>query len=261
MEELQYAIAPAVLAALIGLGGTVANYIGARRGQKKQLEAQQEALAVQRDYDRPVMQMARFQEAGLNPNLVYSQGSAGNQSRPMEVPNYQEPATTQFGSQAADLVLKYQQAKLMESQRDLTDNRVIESTIRRDLMGAQRDLVKANPYMRKEYVDSMVRNLKGIADLKEQEAGFRKETVGGYVGDTEYMVPVERGYAIMQQEFDRVVQRFKLETLDQKMKAELIQGKGFQNALSEIQMKWMKNAEITPQHIYLFIQMLLSKML
>lgn len=36
------------------------------------------------DYNSPAMQMARFRAAGLNPNLIYSQGNAGNQASPVE---------------------------------------------------------------------------------------------------------------------------------------------------------------------------------
>lgn len=39
-------------------------------------------------YNSPTSQMARFKEAGLNPNLIYGQGSAGNAS---QLPKYQAP--------------------------------------------------------------------------------------------------------------------------------------------------------------------------
>lgn len=37
---------------------------------------------MQADYNSPANQMRRFQEAGLNPNLIYGQGSNGNMSSP-----------------------------------------------------------------------------------------------------------------------------------------------------------------------------------
>ena len=36
----------------------------------------------QNEYNSPQAQMQRFQEAGLNPSLIYGQGSAGNASAP-----------------------------------------------------------------------------------------------------------------------------------------------------------------------------------
>lgn len=45
---------------------------------------------MQNEYNSPQAQMQRFQEAGLNPNLVYSQGNPGNAS-PITTPDVQTP--------------------------------------------------------------------------------------------------------------------------------------------------------------------------
>lgn len=47
-----------------------------------QYDLQNEQIRAQNEYNSPVQQMARYQEAGLNPNLIYGSGSAsaGNQS-------------------------------------------------------------------------------------------------------------------------------------------------------------------------------------
>lgn len=42
----------------------------------------------QNEYNSPTAQMNRFKEAGLNPNLIYSRGSAGNAEG---IPQYQAP--------------------------------------------------------------------------------------------------------------------------------------------------------------------------
>jgi len=42
----------------------------------------------QNQYNSPAAQMARFKEGGLNPNLMYGQGSAGNAT---QMPRYQAP--------------------------------------------------------------------------------------------------------------------------------------------------------------------------
>lgn len=45
------------------------------------------------EYNKPVNQMARFQEAGLNPHLIYGQGNAGNASSvpAANIARYQAP--------------------------------------------------------------------------------------------------------------------------------------------------------------------------
>lgn len=44
------------------------------------------------EYNSPAAQMKRFQEAGLNPNLIYGQGNAGN-ATPIPTPDVQTPQT------------------------------------------------------------------------------------------------------------------------------------------------------------------------
>lgn len=84
-------MAPAVAAALIGATGgllqsgmqmlsnqrqNVVNARNARQAQQWELEMWNRM----NEYNTPANQIARFQAAGLNPHLAYSQGSAGNTS-------------------------------------------------------------------------------------------------------------------------------------------------------------------------------------
>ena len=77
-------MAPAIGAALIGVGGGILNTIGGLFGNKQQqnINAQtyermrKDSLAdwaMMNEYNSPKMQMQRFKEAGLNPNLIYGQ--------------------------------------------------------------------------------------------------------------------------------------------------------------------------------------------
>lgn len=83
-------------------GGIIDSFVAAdtaRRNTDKTIEAQRREaeLAYQRSvamwhmqnaYNSPAEQMKRFGAAGLNPHLIYGQGSAGNSS---STPNYQPP--------------------------------------------------------------------------------------------------------------------------------------------------------------------------
>lgn len=53
-----------------------------------QFDLQRQMIAEQNTYNSPLEQMKRFGAAGLNPNLVYSQGTPGNQT---EIAKYQTP--------------------------------------------------------------------------------------------------------------------------------------------------------------------------
>lgn len=73
-------------------------------------------------YNTPSAQMARFKEAGLNPNLIYGQGTAGNAA---SSPQYQ---TTRAEKAAAitpqhnplTMLAQYQQIRQANAQTDLT---------------------------------------------------------------------------------------------------------------------------------------------
>lgn len=58
-------------------GGVLDDLTG-RRNMREQNEYNLKMWHLQNEYNKPVNQMKRFQEAGLNPNLIYSQGNAGN---------------------------------------------------------------------------------------------------------------------------------------------------------------------------------------
>lgn len=52
---------------------------------------------MQNEYNTPFAQMQRFKEAGLNPNLIYGQGSSGNATT---LPRYQAPRVDYSGRKA-----------------------------------------------------------------------------------------------------------------------------------------------------------------
>lgn len=66
---------------------------------------------MQNDYNSPQAQMKRFQEAGLNPNLVYGQGNAGN-AGPISTPDVQTPQfrTPEWGNAVSSAGMAYMNA-------------------------------------------------------------------------------------------------------------------------------------------------------
>lgn len=253
-------------APLMGLVQTAGNIAGAERQAKhnKDLAAFQhsknmELLKYQLDYNTPAMQMQRFKDAGLNPNLVYGQGNPGNMSSAPSYPDIRpsdyQGAVSGAITQMADLAIKSNQAKLLETQAGLNETKIDESTVKQSLMAAQRDLVKSNPYMRKEYVNAMVLQLESLAKLKAQEASFMTDwtTVDG--------VKWQRGYLKMQRDLDSMLKKLNIQSADLAVKARIIEGKEFDNILKEVQARWMKDGDITPQHVYQGIAMLIRALM
>lgn len=61
-----------------GIIGSGLNYLFNKRLAEQQNQYNIDMWKMQAEYNSPQAQMQRFQEAGLNPNLIYGQGSNGN---------------------------------------------------------------------------------------------------------------------------------------------------------------------------------------
>lgn len=107
---------PAIIAGAGALAGGIAGGLfnrGATAGANKtniklareQMQFEERMVKEQNEYNSPANQMARYAQAGLNPNLVYQQGNSGNQT---SVPSYNradvKPATFDFQSDMAGAV-------------------------------------------------------------------------------------------------------------------------------------------------------------
>ena len=63
---------------LLGFGASLFNTGMNAYSQREANKATRDLWREQAEYNKPINQMARYQEAGLNPNLIYSQGNPGN---------------------------------------------------------------------------------------------------------------------------------------------------------------------------------------
>lgn len=256
----------------LAVGTLAANIGGALFGQHRQQESNRdlaafqhnknmELLKYQLDYNSPVQQMERYREAGLNPNLIYGQGTSGNMESPPRYPDI-KPADLQSG--LVNLGTQFQQMRLMEGQADLVQVKAQESGVKQDVMRVQQNLMKANPWLNKSYVEATITMLQSSATLKKQESDFMTSVTTGTPGarpqldDTTHQ---EIGFHKMNAELQTLFNKWDLQEKDKQIKARIFESKGFQNDLSKIQLNWMKDGDITPQHIYMGIMLLLSKMM
>lgn len=90
---------PAAIAAAAAIGTGLLGARSARRNTDRTIRANREmaeyayskeleAWHRQNEYNRPVAQMERFRDAGLNPHLIYGQGTAGQAT---QMPQYNAP--------------------------------------------------------------------------------------------------------------------------------------------------------------------------
>lgn len=251
-------MAPWIIPAASAAWSFFSNWLGGKQQKdtnmdlaKFQAEANERLLQKQLDYDRPVNQMARFQEAGLNPHLIYGQGSPGNQGTPLRYPDIKPPDM----QKAFDMVPVANQTAMTMSQTAALDARTRKDTVVAELNKLQARVVAQNPLLNTEGYKAIIDGLKTTAELKAAQTQMTKTQ--GFIAEASGGWQVEK----VQREVNLLEQRFKLGELDSKIKAQVLQSKEFQNAILEVQKKWLTDADITPQHIYQAIMMLLMKSL
>lgn len=107
---------PAIIGGAAALAGGLVGGLMNRKSQKdankaniqlarEQQQFEQKMVQQQNEYNSPSAQMQRYAQAGLNPNLVYTQGNPGNQT---SIPSYQraevKPVQFNFQSDMANAV-------------------------------------------------------------------------------------------------------------------------------------------------------------
>lgn len=92
--------ASSLLGGLVGLGNTALTYKYNKKLAEQQNQFNLDMWNLQNEYNSPSSQMRRFAEAGLNPNLIYGQGSSGNSS---SAPQMVTPDAPKFDKAAQEL--------------------------------------------------------------------------------------------------------------------------------------------------------------
>lgn len=246
-------LVPAIVAGV----SAIAQGISQRRQNKKNMElakfqneANQSSIDRQNEYNAPAAQMARYSDAGLNPNLVYSQGNPGNQSG---IASYPDIGRTDYQSAAANLVPSFNQSALMQSQVAANNAKTTQTYAMTEVNRMQAKLIAANPLLNDEGFTSIIDGLKATAQLKyTQSAG---NIIENQINATSAGHQVEKIF----REVQLLEQKFNLGTSDQAIKAQVLKSKEFANAILEVQKKFMTDGDITPQHVLQFVMMLLSK--
>lgn len=259
-----------VVPAIMGAASLVGSWIGNARQKREnraiakyQAQKDLEFLAQQNLYNEPKNQMARFQEAGLNPNLIYGQGNPGNQSSPQQYPQQQ---TVDYGDMGMSKALQLsQQVGLAQSQIQAQNAQTRRTGVLTQLNQLQAEVLRNNPLLHGA-LEPIITSLKATAESKVANAGMDTAKSEWFRGEKDFKIDGvtlhgPAGILKMETELKLLEQKYNLGTADGSIKAQIIQSQQFQNDLLEIQKKWMADGEITPQHIFQFAQMLLMKLL
>lgn len=212
---------PAIIGGAAAIAGGLAGGLFNRKSQKdanktniqlarEQQQFEERMVQQQNEYNSPVNQMKRFADAGLNPNLVYTQGNPGNQT---SIPSYQranvQPAQFNFQQDMANAVAQvYNNLQAVaqirkanadasgqeidnmikfgswENQMNFNNSRykaldefytnpelfLKSKKLQNDLLGAQYDLTANNAALKRMEVDWMNGNDIGLGMYPEDDA-------------------------------------------------------------------------------------------
>lgn len=142
------------------------------------------------DYNSPVNQMKRYEEAGLNPNLLFSQVSAGNAT---------QPSVPQSGAARFNLDL----SRYLRKQDKMTDEELTRQGLENEILKLRKesiahDLAYArfhNMPTRTPWQAAFMLNAKDAVKEHFDDPNSVGNKVGNYVGEQAYDVthPVSSG--------------------------------------------------------------------
>lgn len=247
----------------IGAGSVASNSEYHKRKKLMRMAYEQDIAnwKMQNEYNSPAAQRARMEAANLNPALMYGTGSSGGGTAgpPPAAPNVPPPELMKvYGNMGTNFMDMLSTIKLKDSQTNLNNQKQNESGIKQDLMKSQKAVVDANPYLDAKYLNAVVQIMSNTADLKQSERNhlLSQDKPPGSP-DSNRNVQQES----INTQLQTLLDKHKLNQADQKLKAEILKSTEFKNDLQKIQVDWMKQGDITPQHIYQGILLLLSKMM
>lgn len=251
------ALLPAIIGAASALTQSIRNRSAAKQQQKHNLElaqfqadANEDYLDKQLEYNSPENQMLRFQKAGLNPHLIYGQGNPGNQASPLSFPDIR-PADFQSGPQAFSA--DFNRSMLTMSQVQAQNAKTVQTYALTEVNKLQARVLEANPLLNNDGFKAIIDGLKATAAVKEQTG--KQMQLDFQMSEVTYQHRANKIF----QEVENLEKQFDLMKLDEKIKAEVLQSKQFQNAILEIQKKFIADGDIGPQQILQFIMLLLTK--
>jgi len=233
-------VVPAAIAAVTG----IANAIGRRR-ERKLNEAYQRG---QNEYNSPASQMRRYQAAGLNPNLVYSQGTPGQQSESLRAPSGTSTVGTDFAN-------TYNSSALAQSQVSAREASTERTKVLTDIDKLKGEVISRNPLLNDDAFNAIIDTLTDTARIKASEAGIRENDK--FYSDATRQLQANKIF----KEVEILEQRFKLGEMDMKIKASILESNEFKNAILEVQKKFLADKQVGPQQILEFVKLLLTKIL
>lgn len=229
-----------------------------RANQQWLLDQERQLQKEAREYDSPQAQMKRYLEAGLNPNMIYGTGSSAGQAFPIHAGNV--PGVTVNAPQAGipNIMGGFISALQAQAQYGLTQAKTDESIEKKALISAQEEVLRTNPMLNRDVLNAISNSLIATAQAKANEANemwkIREISGEGYWRKT------SAGEQKVDMMMSNLEQRFQLGQKDLAIKNKIIESKEFENAIKEVQASFMKDGDISPEHIRQFFMLLMTRL-
>lgn len=215
----------------------------------------------QNEYNSPVNQMARYREAGLNPHLMYGQGTPGNQSSVQQATGYEPRGILET---AINVIGVINQTAMMASQRAAIDANVQRTKIQTSNEAIKGEILQRNPLLNDTVFES---ELSRIISKGQQQGAETQSSIAEFQTKAEQLKSAQRQNKIsdmymetkIAKEVELLFQRFKLNEADLKIKAEILNSKEFLNEFSRLEMEFIKSGNMNFGHWAAFGKLLLSK--
>lgn len=213
----------------------------------------------QNDYNAPKAQRQRWEDANMNPNLAFSQGSPGNQSSAQEAVNYDPGGITDVLGTVLQVASFLSNTALQSTQRSAIQAGESRTRAQAETEVIKQQIMKANPILNGEYVTSFIEKMKAEADMtmskrKLLTSTYTKSDGGGYVVSSRMQDQMDAEISILQK-------RLELFNQDGQIKKEVFESKEMQNAILDVQRKFMTDFELTPDNWMQFVKILFTKLL
>lgn len=166
-------VLPAAKAAAPWAAQAALGFIGDRFQKNQRMELakyefkrNKEMWELNNQYNSPLSQMNRYREAGLNPALMYGQGTPGNSQTPpkFEAPQYDSklnfPNPLETIAQSQNVDIQRQQIENLEAQRLLTKSQIQQNKVRTLNEAARYGSVRSRSkidQLRLKYTDELLR--------------------------------------------------------------------------------------------------------
>jgi len=226
-----------------------------RRQARLQDKLNREFLDYQNVYNSPAEQRKRWEEADMNPALAYGQGTPGNQSQAQQAVT---PDLPDWAAILGQSVNNLNTTLMQQTQRQLIEANTQKTKAQTSTESIKQSVMSSNPILRSDFVQATIERMQAEAKLKGSEASLMTQTQ--WVQENGSFQITTRMQEKLDGEIDLLKQRFKLGSLDTKIKGEVLNSKEMQNAILEVQKKFMTEFTLTPETWTQFVKIFLTKL-